>query len=80
MLDNKFTEEDKKNFVDFLNMIAHHAEFKLNTQDLIQYFKLLSKMQQVILPKIDANIFEIKRVVNPPPEEEAQPEAKKGKK
>ena len=77
MLDNKFTEEDKKNVIDFLNMIAHHAEFKLNTQELIQYFKLLSKMQQVILPKIDANIFEIKRIIVQKPEEK---EIKKSKK
>lgn len=59
-----FNEEDKQKFVEFLNMVAKHAEFKVNTAELIQYFKLLSCMQKTILPKIDANILEIKRVIN----------------
>lgn len=62
MLDLKFNEEDKQKFVDFLNSVAKTAEFKMNTNELISYFKLLSHMQQVILPKINANILEIKSV------------------
>lgn len=58
-----FTEEDKQKFVEFLNMIAKNARFDLSTAELIQYFKLLSHMQQKIIPKIDANIFEIKKIV-----------------
>lgn len=58
-----FTEEDKKKVVEFLNLVASKAEFKLNTQEVIQHFKLLSYMQQTLLPKIDANILEVKRVV-----------------
>lgn len=65
MFELKFNEEDKKKFIDFLNMIAKHAKFEMNTQELIEYFKLLSHMQTKMLPKIDANILEIKRIVEP---------------
>jgi hypothetical protein len=64
MSELNFNEEDKQKFVEFLNMIAKNAEFKLDTTQIIQYFKLLSHVQQKILPKIDANILEVKRVVN----------------
>lgn len=58
-----FSEEDKKKLVEFLNMVAKHATLNLNTSELISYFKLLSHMQQVIIPKIDNNILEIIKVV-----------------
>ena len=60
---NKFTEEDKKSLVEFLNMVALKANFQMNTQDLIKYFKLLSFMQQELLPKISDNILEVVKVV-----------------
>ena len=63
MSDKKFNEEDKQKFIEFLNLVAKHAKFEMNTQELIQYFKVLSHMQQQILPKIDANVFEIKKIV-----------------
>jgi len=59
---NKFSEEDKKRLIEFINMIAMKGEFKLNTQEVIKYFKLLSFMQQELIPKIDANILEIIKV------------------
>lgn len=58
-----FKEEDKQKFIEFLNMIAKNARFDLNTGEIIQYFKLLSHMQQSILNKIDANILEVVKVV-----------------
>ncbi len=69
----RFSEKDKDLFVEFLNMVAEKAEFNFKTKEVIKYFKLLSFMQQEMLPKINANIFEIKRVINPiPSSEEAQ--------
>ena len=67
-----------KKVIDFVNKVAKHAEFKMNTFEIIEYFKLLSHMQQVIIPKIEANIFEVKRVVEATPEafEEVKEEAK----
>lgn len=63
---NNFTEDDKKKVVDFLNAVANKATFKdMNVQDIIAFFKLLSHMQTVLLPKIDANILEVIRVVEP---------------
>lgn len=62
MFEMKLTDEDKEKVIEFLNMVAKHAEFKLNTNELIKYFKLLSFMQQTLLPKIDANVLEIKKI------------------
>ena len=58
----KFKDEDKDKVIKFLNFIAKKAEFKLNTNEIIEYFHLLSFMQKDLLPKIDANIFEIKSI------------------
>lgn len=60
-----FTEDDKKKIVNYLNLIAKHAKFNVETSELIEYFKTLSYMQQTLLPKIEANYFEILRVVEP---------------
>lgn len=65
-----FNEEDKQKVVDFLNMVAKHAKFSVDTKELITYFKLLSHMQQNILPKIEANVLEIKRVIEAKDKEE----------
>jgi hypothetical protein len=70
MNDMNFAEDDKQKLVEFLNMVAKHAKFELNTTELIQYFKLLSHMQTKMIPKIDANILEVKRII------EAKQEAK----
>jgi hypothetical protein len=80
MTEMRFNEDDKKQVIDFLNMVAKNAKFSFDTTEIIQYFRLLQHMQGKILPKIEANILEVKRVVNPAPEAEIQPETKKGKK
>jgi adenylosuccinate lyase len=72
-----FTDEDKQKVVEFLNLVATNATFEMKTDDIIKYFRALSHMQQVILPKINANIFEIKQVHETPPEEKPA-KAKKG--
>lgn len=69
----KLTEKDKEDVIKFLNIVAEKAQFSFNTKEVIEYFKLLSTMQQIILPKIDANILEVIKVVEPK-------EEKKGKK
>ena len=58
-----FTEEDKKSVVNFLNYVAKNAEFTHKTDGVIEYFKLLSFMQQKLIPKIEANVLEVVRVV-----------------
>jgi len=63
---NSFTQDDKKKVIDFLNFIAKKAQWETNTQEVVEYFKLLSFMQQTLLPKIDANIIEIVKVVEAP--------------
>ena len=60
-----FGEEDKKKVVQYLNLVAKHAKFNVDTTELIEYFKLLNWMQVALLPKIEANYFEIKRYVEP---------------
>lgn len=64
-MDKFFTEDDKAKFINFLNMVAKHGRFDLSTPELIEYFKLLSHMQKVMIPKLDANILEILKVVEP---------------
>ncbi|RLA41031.1 MAG: hypothetical protein DRR06_16590 [Gammaproteobacteria bacterium] len=63
MSELSFTEEDRQTVIDFLNAVATHAELKLNTGDLIKYFNLLARMQKTILPKLNANILELKKIV-----------------
>lgn len=65
----KFKEEDKQKVIDFLNFVAKKAEFKVVTAEIIDYFKLLTFMQTELLPKVNANILEIKEVI-----EEEKPE------
>ena len=60
---DNFTDADKEKVIQFLNLVAEKAKFEMNTQEVINYFKLLSFMQKELLPKIDSHIFEIKEVV-----------------
>lgn len=63
-MENKFNEKDKEQLIEFLNFIANKAEFnKMNTNEIIKYFRLLNFMQTQMLPKVDSNIMEIKRVI-----------------
>lgn len=77
MIENKFNEDDKKKLVDFLNIIAKKAKFEMDTSEVIKYYGLLSFMQQELLPKIDANIMEVVKVVEPEKKEKAKTRAKK---
>jgi hypothetical protein len=74
-----FNEEDKSKFIEYLNMVAKSAQFNMNTAEVISYFKLLSHMQQKIVPKIEANILEVKRVIQAEelPKEEPKSKGKK---
>lgn len=74
---DKFTEEDKKKVIEFLNTIAKHARYEVNTEELINIFKLLSFMQQVVVPKLEANILEVRRVVEQAPVVEEKKETPK---
>ena len=67
-----FTEEDKTKVVDFLNAVANKAKFEMNTQEIIDYFGLLAYMQKYIIPKIEANIVEVKRIIEPTPKEKSE--------
>jgi hypothetical protein len=58
-----FTDEDKDKLVKFLNYIAQNATLKHKTEGCIEYVKLLTFMQQVLLPKVNGHILEVKRIV-----------------
>lgn len=62
MLEGKFSEKDKDRVIDFLNFVSKKAKFEVDTNECIQYFSLLSYMQKELLPKINSNILEIKKV------------------
>lgn len=70
---NSFKDEDQEKVIKFLNHLAKHAQFTHTVAQSIEFFKLLTYMQQELLPKIDANVLEIKRVVEatPPPNPES---------
>lgn len=78
-----FTEDDKKKVIEFLNCVAKNAKFEMSVPEIIEFFKLLSFMQQSLIPKIDANIFEVLRVAEIPkevaPEEPKKESSKKSK-
>jgi hypothetical protein len=77
MSPGNFSSEDKQKVIEYLNIIAKKAVFTLNTQEVIEYFKLISFMQQVLIPKIDNNILEVSRVFEAPKEEVSKEESKK---
>jgi hypothetical protein len=64
MTGSKFSEQDKEKFIEYLNAVAKYAKFSLNTDEVIKYYKLLSYMQQTLLPKINDNILEIRKVTH----------------
>jgi len=64
-MENTFKELDKEKVTAFLNHVAKHATFQHTVPQSIEFFKLLSYMQQELLPKIDDNILEIKKVIEP---------------
>lgn len=74
---HNFTEDDKKKVVDFLNCIAKNAKFEMGVPEIIEFFKLLSFMQQLLIPKIDANILEVLRVVESSKNAELEKESSK---
>lgn len=80
MTPHSFTEKDKDNLIEFLNFISDKASFTLNTKETIKFYGLLAWAQKELVPKIDANILEVKAVKEMPAESEAEPEKpKKGK-
>ena len=80
-MENKFSEEDKKKVIEFLNIIAEKATFSLDTAGVIKYYGLLSYFQKELIPKIDSNILEIVQLIEE--KKESRPAKKttsKGKK
>jgi hypothetical protein len=71
-----FNDEDKKKVVDFLNFVAKNGKFEVNTQEIIDYFKLLSYMQGTLLPKIEANVLEITKITQAPQEDKSNKKSK----
>lgn len=58
-----FNEKDTEKLVSLLNFIATNAEFnRLKVQDILAFTKLLNWCQVELLPKIEANIFEVKEI------------------
>lgn len=76
-----FTEEDHRNLAKFLNLVAKHAKFTMDTPEMLEYVKSLSFMQQVLMKKVEGHILEIKEVVKVEKKEELgkAPSARKAK-
>lgn len=70
---NNFTKEDKTKLIEFLNLVAKSAKFdEMNVQSMIEFVKLLGVVQGLI-PKIEANILEVVKVVEAKQEAPAIP-------
>lgn len=77
-MENGFTEDDKNKLIELLNFIAQKATFNgWKTEDTIKHFKLLSHAQSVILPKIEAHILEVKKVIQTSETPETEKASKK---
>ena len=63
MTELSFTKVDEQKFIEFLNVVAKHATFNLNTQELINYYHLLVYIKNTFAPKISANILEVVKIV-----------------
>lgn len=70
MSGRNFSEDDKTKTIEFLNYVAKFAKFEMNTEQLINYYKLLHHMQTSVLPKINDHILEVKRVIEAPKSQE----------
>lgn len=69
MSPGSFTEADQEKAIELLNFVAKNAVFKeLETNQVIEYFKLLSWAQQELVPKLKANVLEVKAVREQKPE------------
>lgn len=74
-MENKFNDKDIENFVKLLNFVSDKGKFEVNVSEVISFYKLLAWAQTDLKKKLEANVFEITRVVEAP-----KPEAsKKGK-
>jgi len=73
-----WTEEDANTVVKFLNFIALHAEFKMNTSQALEYTKFLSYSQHTLLKKIHSSIAEVDSVQ--PVRKDEKPSEPTGKK
>ena len=82
MNQHNFTDEDIRKATELINFISDKAEFTLNQKEIIEHFQRLAWFQQQLIPKMEANILEVKRVTkaSEPTEEKVEKKKSKGKK
>jgi hypothetical protein len=84
MNQHNFSEDDKEKLIEFLNFIAKHMTLgrkdDFGVEESLKFTRLLSFMQQVLLPKVHENILEVKRIVEAKPEPEKEAPKKRGRK
>ena len=76
MTGNNFTEADIKKATELINFISDKAEFTLNQKEIIEHFQRLAWFQQQLIPKMEANILEVKNIVKAPAKEEGEKKIK----
>ena len=74
-----FIEKDRDNLVEFLNFVSDKAKFELGTKEVIKFYGLLAWAQKDLMPKINANILEVKAVHHDVDKEQAKAKPKKAK-
>lgn len=72
-MENSFTEKDVEKLVKFLNFINDKADFNnMKITDIITAYGLLAFCQTELKAKLEAHVFEVKKVVNAPEAKETK--------
>ena len=71
-MENMFTAEDVKKLKRFMDLIGANAEMTVKIGPMMESSNLIGYIMRDLIPKIEANILEIKQVVEPSPEELAE--------
>ena len=78
-MEKRITEQDCKKLQILMSRILKEASFNLKINDFVDLFNDLDWVSKTLLPKMQANIFEVV-AVKTPEEQKAKPKTTKAKK
>lgn len=65
-MEDKFNEKDMERLVSFINSVAKRAKFdNMSIQEVIELYNQLSFIQKEFLPKLERNLLEVKKIIEP---------------
>lgn len=75
---SQFSEEDAKRLQILMAKVIKEAEFKLGVNQFVELFNEFDWVNQQLIPKIKAHIFQVEKLI-PAKEEEPKKKKKKAK-